>query len=156
MREFFSCIFYFAATGILSFFLGRILPENWFHFDRFPYRSFAVERDGKIYEALGIRRWKDRLPDMSKILPKLIPSRRLPAAMTIPQVELLLRETCIAEFIHTLLCISGLGCLFLWRGPGGRILYIVYVLGNLPFNLIQRYNRPKLARILVKLNAKAR
>lgn len=156
MQGFWRCFLYLALTGIASFFLGRILPKSWFAYDRFPYRAFPFEREGKIYEALGIRKWKDVLPDMSKILPGLIPSRKMPRAMTPAQVELLLQETCIAEGIHILLCISGLACVFLWKGTGGWVLYFVYVLGNLPFNLIQRYNRPKLARIYRKLNEKVR
>lgn len=156
MREFGICVLYFALTGIAGFFLGRILPKGWFRYDRFPYKALAFEREGKIYEALGIRRWKDVLPDMSKILPGLIPSRKLSGARTPEQVELLLQETCIAECIHCLLCISGIACIFLWKGAGGWILYGVYVLGNLPFNLIQRYNRPKLARIYRKCKEKVR
>lgn len=156
MRKFFSCVLYFAITGIAAFFLGRILPKKWFRYDRFPYRAFAFEREGKLYEKLGIRKWKDALPDMSRILPGLIPSREMPRAKTPAQVELLLQETCIAECIHILLCVSGLGCVFLWRGTGGWILYWIYVLGNVPFNLIQRYNRPKLARIYNKVCEKVR
>lgn len=89
MRKFFSCVLYFAITGIAAFFLGRILPKKWFRYDRFPYRAFAFEREGKLYEKLGIRKWKDALPDMSRILPGLIPSREMPRAKTPAQVELL-------------------------------------------------------------------
>lgn len=154
MSGFIKCVIYFAATGVLSFFLGRVLPKSWFSYNEFPYRLLPVERDGKLYDALGIRRWKDKLPDMSRILPGFIPSKRPGGSMTAAQADRMLQETCVAECIHTLLCITGCGCLFLWPGYGGRVLYAIYVLGNIPFNLIQRYNRPKLARIARRLHAK--
>ena len=63
-------------------------------------------------------------------------------------------ETCIAELIHALLCLSGLYCLKLWPGAGGIIAAIVYILlFNLPFILIQRYNRPRLIRLQQRYGA---
>lgn len=156
MSGFFRCFIYLIFTGLGAFFLGRILPKTWFRFDRFPYRAFAFEQDGKIYNALHISTWKEKLPDMSRIFPTLIPSKRLPKKMSAKQINDMLCEACVAEFIHTLLCISGIACIWLWKGAGGWILYILYVLGNIPFNLIQRYNRPKLARILNRLYARER
>lgn len=50
-----------------------------------------------------------------------------------------------------LLCIMGLGCPLIWKSIGGWILFALYLLGNIPFILIQRYNRPKLVRLLKRL-----
>ena len=61
-----TAIKYIALIGILAHVLGEALPRKWFHWDRFPYRTFPWEDDGRIYETMGIRRWKDRLPDKSK------------------------------------------------------------------------------------------
>lgn len=154
MIDFLKCVIYLAILGIASFFLGRAIPKKWFNADKFPYRAFAFENEGKIYDKIAIRKWKEKLPDMSVILPGMIPSKKLPKAPGTSEMELMLQETCIAEFIHTLLCVLGLGCVWIWNGAGGWIIYAVYVLGNLPFNIIQRYNRPKLSRIAQRLNAK--
>ena len=57
-------------------------------------------------------------------------------------------ETCEAEVTHLLLCVTGLYCLWLWPGAGGVVVYAIYALfGNVPFILIQRYNRPRLVRL---------
>ena len=53
----------------------------------------------------------------------------------------------MAECIHLLLPLAGLYCLRLWPGAGGVIVALLYFLGNLPFVLIQRYNRPRLQRL---------
>lgn len=154
MSGFLRCVFYLAFTGSASFLLGRILPKQWFPYDKFPYKPFRFEQNGKIYEAIGIRRWKDMLPDMSKIFTKIIPPKHLLKVMTAEKADDMLRETCVAEFIHTMLCVTGIVCVWLWKGAGGWIFYMIYVLGNIPFNLIQRYNRPKLAAIKKRLNAR--
>lgn len=154
MTGFLKCLAYLAGVGMASFLIGRILPKSWFQYERFPYRSFSFEKNGKIYEKIKIRKWKDVLPDMSRIFPKLIPSKRPASVMTAEQINDMIRETCVAEFIHTLLCVMGIGCIFLWDGTGGISLCVLYILGNIPFNLIQRYNRPKFIRVLDKMNTK--
>ena len=82
MRFFIRCILYFAFIGAFSFVLGRLLPKRLFDWERPPFRLFAWEREGAAYNVLGVRRWKEKLPDMSRILPKLMPSKRLPRDMT--------------------------------------------------------------------------
>ena len=59
----------------------------------------------------------------------------------------MIRETCVAEFIHVLLCIASLGCLRIWPGFGGFCMAFLYTLGNIPFIMIQRYNRPRLVSL---------
>lgn len=154
MSGFIRCICYLAVAGILSFLLGRILPEKWFQYDKFPYRIWKLEKDGNLYRRLGVHKWKEKFPDMSVILPGIMPSKRLPKHMDVSCVERMVRETCIAELIHGLLCLVGLACIFLWKGAGGISISALYVLGNLPYCVIQRYNRPKLVKIFKNLRAK--
>jgi len=151
MNGFLSCLIYLAAIGVGLFLLGRILPKEWFQGEKFPFRSFSFEREGNIYHALGVRKWKEGFPDMSVLLPFLMPSKRLPKVLSANQVELMIQETCVAEWVHVMLCIMGFGCVFLWKKAGGWILSILYILGNLPYIVIQRYNRPKLVRLLRRL-----
>ena len=108
--ELLKCVLYFALIGVSGFLLGRLLPKGLFKWDRPPFRLLQWERQGAVYVSLGIRRWKERLPDMSVILPKLMPSKKMPKAATSSQLELMIQETCVAEWIHGLLCIAGFGC----------------------------------------------
>lgn len=92
------------------------------------------------------------MPDMSKILPRAMPSKKLDEHMTADTALLMIRETCIAEFIHKILAVLGIGCLFIWDSKWSLFLYVIYVvIGNLPFIVIQRYIRPKLLRIRNRL-----
>jgi len=140
------CILYLAFTGILSFLLGRLLPKGLFRADRFPFRSCAFEKDGRIYKKLGVHRWQNSLPDMSRILPALIPAKSM-KTLHKEGLERMLQETCVAELIHVLLMLTGLWCLRLWPGAGGAVVSVANALLNLPFVIIQRYNRPRLLRL---------
>ena len=150
-----QCACYLAGLGVLSFVLGRLVPKTWFDHTRFPYRAFAFERDGRLYEALGVARWQSRVPDMSRIFPKLMPPKRLTARPDAQTLLVMIRETCAAEATHALLMLAGLGVLAIWPGVCGALLYLVYaVFGNLIFIIIQRYNRPRLVRLYERQRAK--
>lgn len=143
-----DCCIYIIFIGTTGFLVGRLLPKSWFRYDLFPFRPFRFEKGGDIYTALGVRHWKDRLPDMSVILPAIMVSKKLPKTAVEDQLVLMIRETCVAELVHGLLCIAGLHCIRLWPGAGGLLAAALNFLGNLPYIIIQRFNRPRLVRLL--------
>lgn len=142
---------YLAVCGVLSFLLGRAMPKEWFHSDSRLFRPKAWEMDGRWYHRLHIRKWQKRLPDMSKILPGVMPAKALNNRADVQEVETMIQETCVAELIHILLMIAGLGCLWIWPGTGGLLLTVCNTLGNLLFVWVQRYNRPRLERLHERL-----
>lgn len=149
---FWHCVIYLALVGAAAFVVGRLLPWNWPDPDGAWWCSFPFEREGCIYEKLYIRRWQKKLPDMSRILPRFIPAKHL-AGRDLQRLPEMIRETCVAELIHWLLCLAGLHCLRLWRGVGGVMISLLNICGNLPFIIIQRYNRPRLKRLLHRSRA---
>ena len=139
-----QCAVYLAVTGIIGFLLGRVVPKKWINPQSGLYRCHAFERNGKLYEKIKIHRWHNLVPSMSRILPFMMPAKNLKGNWR-ERLPLMIHETCVAELIHWLLCISALYCLRIWPGTGGEFITIFYILVlNLPFILIQRYNRPRL------------
>lgn len=137
---------YVAALGILSHFVGQALPRAHFDPQKFPYRSADWENGGKVYEKLGIKHWKDRMPDMSKIMPDMVKKKM--SAVKSQGMDVLIAETCVAECVHWALMLLSLGIFFFWRGAWAVVFWLVYnLLGNLPFIIIQRYNRPRLVML---------
>ena len=152
MINFGKSILYLAVTGFCAFLLGRVLPKRWFKYDAFPYREYPFEDRGNLYRRLYIHKWHTHVPDMSRIFSRWMPPKRLAVGIGPDQVEVMVQETCIAEFTHAALCVIGLPVLWWWPGRGTAALYAAYVLlGNLPFILIQRFNRPKLVRLMKRL-----
>ena len=146
---------YVGALGILSHYVGEAIPRRVFQSDRFPYRAYKWEREGGIYDVIGIRHWKDRLPDMSRIMKDMVP-KRVGKCPTSEEIWVLVGETCRAEIVHLGLCLCApVICLFwLDRIAVGVSLSAVVMICNIPFILIQRYNRPKLVSLARRLEAR--
>ena len=148
------CLIYMGLLGILSHYVGESLPRSWFSYDAATFKPYAWERGGKIYEKFGIRRWKDHMPDMSRVMRDMMP-KRLSWGMNVDQIKKLITETCVAETIHRILCLLSVGIYFIMPTGTGVFLMILYILlCNVPFIMIQRYNRPQLVRLVEKLEAR--
>lgn len=150
MRDFFYCCIYLLGAGFASFLLGRILPKRWFDYTKFPYKLRKWEKDRGIYNLLRVQKWKDSLPDMTKILPSMIPDRKIPKGVDASTLKYMIEETCVAEFTHKLLMVLGFGCVSIMQGVGGWIISVMYLIGNIPFNISQRFNRLRLVKIYEK------
>ena len=147
MSGFAKCVIWLLALALLAHPLGQALPRR-FHPERPPFRPWKWEKNGRIYSRLGIEKWKKLVPDMSRLLPDMVKKQVTPTAVTAAQTAVLVQETCVAEAVHTASSLLGLVCLGLWPGWGGVLVWLVwFLLGNLPFILIQRYNRPRLLRL---------
>lgn len=153
--ELLYALLYIAALGILSHFVGQALPRSAFHADRFPYKTRKWEKGGKVYEKLGIRRWKDVVPDMSKIMPDMV-KKKMTDSVRENGPGVLIAETCVAELTHRCLIILSAGIFFFWHDAWAIVFWLVYnILGNVPFILIQRYNRPRLMLLEQRRNRRA-
>ena len=97
---------------------------------------------------LGLNRWTDKVPDMSRYIPHTF--RKKIGVMRSPEhVEGLIRETCVAELVHVvLILLSPMFLVLLPRGWNWICMLLYDIFGNLPFILIQRYNRPRLVILL--------
>lgn len=152
--DFIRCTIYLAIVGTGGFFIGRVIPKRWLKPDKGLFRSYPFEQGGSIYEKLGIRKWHKRLPDMSRILPFLVPAKNLTGNYE-ERLPEMIYETCVAEAVHLGVSVLGFRCLRMWPGIGGVVVTAIFILLlNLPFILIQRYNRPRLIRLQKKLESR--
>ena len=87
---------------------------------------------------------------MSRVRRELLPKKVTPE-FTRESVTALIKETCVAECVHYWLCLFSLGIYFIWKNETGVILMAVFIVCNIPFILIQRYNRPHLIRFRDRL-----
>lgn len=152
---FWSCIVYMGILGAASYPVGRLISRRGPDPDSFIFRERGWEQNGKLYEKLNIKQWQSKIPDISKVMRRWMPEKKLEFGVTAEKVRIMIRETCTAELVHNLLNIFGLRLLDIWEGTGGRIMYLVYFfLGNLPFIMVQRYNRPRLKQLHQRLKEK--
>ncbi|MBQ8005319.1 MAG: hypothetical protein IJ303_03300 [Clostridia bacterium] len=133
-------------AGILAHLLGISISKKCFDHSAFPFSDFEWERGGRFYNKLGVSRWMAKMPDMSKIIPYMF-QKKLDANMRPEYVLKYINETCLAELIHWLLVFSSPVLFFIVGGACGVLFMFMYIIGNIPFIIIQRYNRPKLVRL---------
>jgi glycosyl-4,4'-diaponeurosporenoate acyltransferase len=133
-----------ALTGYAAYRLGdeRLGRDGWL------LRARGFEIGGRWYRrALRIDRWKDKLPEAGGLFRGGVSKRHLPAYDR-AGLELFARETRRAELTHW--WAMGCGPVFvLWNPPLASALLVAYgVVVNLPFIVIQRYNRFRIQALL--------
>lgn len=134
-----------ASTGYLAHRLGthRLAHDGWL------LRARGVE-DARWYRrVLRIHRWKDRLPEAGGLFAGGVSKREL-TSLDDDGLEAFVRETRRAELGHW----WAMACsplFILWNPPLASVLLLAYgVLVNLPFILIQRYNRLRIGTLLAR------
>ena len=152
MLRFLFCLLYLAVLGLLCFPFGRLLARRTYDPARWPFRMRRFEMDGKFYESIKIKTWENQVPDVSRWAPEIVPVKRVTGRMTAEMCAGMINETCVAEITHAALCVLGLALLWIWPGWGGAAVFLVDVLlGNVPFILIQRYQRQRLLHVQARL-----
>lgn len=109
--------------------------------------------EDKFYVKLGIRKWKDKIPELGKLFEGFDKSQ-VGDMKDNEHVKQFIAETILAEYIHVSSAILGLlavfGCLKTWYIVGLPLLLANFIINIMPA-MVQRYNRPKLM-LLYKRN----
>lgn len=130
--------------AVCALFVRYCLPKKVFNPFLKCYNVAKGER--KFYERIGIRKWKDRIPEAGQMFANF--SKTEVADMTNNEyVQKFMSETIYAEIMHWLSAIFSFLIIFIDL----RLALTVglpLVIGNMILNIlpvmVQRYNRPKL------------
>jgi glycosyl-4,4'-diaponeurosporenoate acyltransferase len=126
------------------------LPAGWFH----PPERQPSLRSQRFYErVLGIKTWKDQLPDAARWFGGGFEKGAL--ADTSPDyLRRFARETWRGELCHWV-ALAFAPLFFLWNPWWADLIMIAYALAaNLPCIFAQRYNRMRLSRLLARDEAR--
>lgn len=122
-------------------------PVTAFARDTWLYRPRAFEHRGRFYERLGIRRWKDRLPEAGALFTGGF-SKRSVHTRDRAVLERFVVETRRAEWTHwVIMLITPLFAVWNWWWVAG-LMALYAVAANVPCLAVQRYNRARLLRLL--------
>ena len=123
------------------------LPDAWLNHHWWLFRPHFLESKGTIYRRVfRVRRWKDALPSGAAVTRGF--SIKHVSSHDEAYLDQWARESCRAEVTHWL-CLLALGIFLLWNPLVGDIVNAVYaVAANVPCIIAQRYNRPRLVRII--------
>jgi glycosyl-4,4'-diaponeurosporenoate acyltransferase len=123
------------------------LPISALDTEHWLFRTRGWERSGAIYEKLfRVKRWKSLLPSGGIVFDGF--SMKQVVSWQREYLERWLKETCRAELTHWIALVSS-GLFFLWNPMWlGSFMVLYAVVVNMPCIVVQRYNRPRIVRIL--------
>ncbi|MFM7060434.1 MAG: hypothetical protein ACKOZL_04515 [Actinomycetes bacterium] len=149
------CVVVWAGASAGFGYLGHRLPLSRFDHDAWWSRLRGDEVGGRRYERLGIKRWKDRLPEAGALYAGGFSKRDL-RAHDREHLARFAAETRRAEAVHWWILATVLVFPFVvvWYAVIPNLVYAL--VANVPFIAIQRYNRARLERIIARLEARGR
>ena len=153
MRNIIYDAVYGAICSLTVLIIGLLLPRRWFSTNSALFAERKWENGGKVYNRLHINKWKSKLPDMSRYIKGMI-AKRLRGSESADDIRRLIAETCVAEAAHLALIVLSLGMIWVWQDIGGVICCVCYAAGNVPYIIIQRYNRPRLVRMMKRMESR--
>lgn len=128
--------------------LAMKIPDQWFKQHQHLFRTWKWERKGQIWnDIFQIRKWKKKLPDASLLIKAAFSKKSLQGATTASFKKFII-ETQRGELTHWLSMLPA-PLFFIWNPKWAGMLILIYAFfSNVPFILVQRYNRPRLIRML--------
>lgn len=138
-----------AAWGTSVGYAGHRLPLRAIDHDTRLTRIRGWERDGRTWERLGIRKWKDRLPEAGAFFGGGMSKRSLPGREA-DDLARFAAETRRAELVHWAV-LAIVPVFALWSPPALFAAMAAYgVLANVPCIVVQRFNRARIERVLAR------
>ena len=137
-----------AATGYAAHRLdgARLSRDRWL------LRARRFEAGGRWYRRwLRIHRWKDSVPEAGGLFAGVLSKRQLPS-YDVAGLHLFVRETRRAELAHWWALFFGPVFILLNPPLASALLMLYGVVANLPFILIQRYNRFRTQPLIERLS----
>ena len=92
------------TLGALSAILVRLIPPR--HFDPLSHRFRVHKWERRLYVRLGIRHWKDKIPETGALLGYLS-KRHVVSREDNTYLHHFMTETCYAETMHTVCVVVG-------------------------------------------------
>jgi glycosyl-4,4'-diaponeurosporenoate acyltransferase len=134
----------------IGFATSRI-PVTAFDPQRKWYQSKNWEKGGEIYQKIfRVKDWKGIIPSGAALYKGAYEIKHM-AAFTVQNVSTWIRESCRSEFCHWVMMIPGV-FFFMWNSTTGGWLNLAYaVANNLVPIIMQRYNRPRVRKLLAEL-----
>lgn len=128
------------------------LPDRFFAPDQWLFRSRSWEQGGRLYEmGFQVKRWKHHLPDGAKAWKKRGFAKKTLESATPDYLERFLVESARGELTHWLALAPFWVFGFFTPAYVVAIMLIYAILINLPCIIVQRYNRPRIQRLLQRM-----
>jgi glycosyl-4,4'-diaponeurosporenoate acyltransferase len=150
------CFFVWPVFQTAAALICLSLPDHFFSPDAFLFRAHRFEKEGRIYDRVfRVSRWKHLLPDGGAILNKRGFRKKKMESFSKEYLNRFLVESARGELTHWLAILPF--WIFGFFTPPQVIWYmLVYaLLANVPCIIAQRYNRPRVCKLLNRIRSNA-
>jgi glycosyl-4,4'-diaponeurosporenoate acyltransferase len=142
----------FILISIALTFICEKIPDRICDYKKWMFRERSWEKGGRVYERLfRVKLWKSKVPDISDFMKWRFSKKHL-AKLNDKYLYTFLVESCRSEFTHWMIIFSTTLFGFWTDIPTVTITFLVACFLNLPYIIIQRYNRPRLRKLFEKNN----
>lgn len=130
------------------------IPDSYYNKQQTWYEPFEWEENGAFWQKhLKVKQWKDRLPEASSFIKSMYDKKNI-NDLSLEALQKFITETKRGEHTHWVSMLPA-PLFFLWNPAWAGWLMILYAFfANIPFIIIQRYNRPRLKRIYIRMRKK--
>ncbi len=142
-----SLLIFITVTLAISYISTKFSPRLCFY-KRWLYKERPWEKGGLFYQKkFKIKKWKDKLPELADFVKTVFPKKYI-RDYAESTLEAYMVECCRAELTHWLIILSTLFFPIFTPPFISLGIFLLACLLNLPFVMIQRYNRPRLKLIM--------
>jgi glycosyl-4,4'-diaponeurosporenoate acyltransferase len=145
-----NTIFWLSCCFGVGWFVHRLLPKSAFDKINYLFNEWSFEK--RLYKIIYVARWKDKLPEWGSVWD--FEKKHIPKELNLEYVERFILETHRAEIGHLGMAVLGFACVLVNPDENALMAIICSIINfviQIPFCLIQRYNRPRLARLKLRL-----
>lgn len=143
-ENFLESILTFLLFSILITLISEKLPKSIYTTNNWLLRLRSWEKQGRIYQELfHVKAWKKSIPELSDFVKWVFPKKHI-REFTNEYLQQYLFESCKSEITHWLIIFSSL-LFYLWCESNlATLMFLIAVILNMPYIIIQRYNRPRI------------
>lgn len=131
--------------------LSLKIPQKYLSPELFYFKEHSWEKGGKFYEdVFYVKRWKKFLPDGGAVLGGGYKKKQL-TDFSKENLNQFLIESCRAEVTHVIAIFPFWVFGFFASSRVVLIMFIYALLVNLPCIIVQRYNRPRISKLIKRM-----
>lgn len=154
LKLFINGLFVLFIESVISTLVFLGIPEKYLDYRRWPFREKKWEDGGNVYQRLfKVKVWKHQLPELSDFFSKSFSKKKIEPRNQ-AYLEKYVAESCRAEMAHWSIIL--LAFISVVANDCVVSMLMVAIALNMPFIVIQRYNRPRIMRLLRQLNRRNR
>lgn len=147
-------LIYIALWHLLCFIFCISIDTSFFDENKKYYKACNFEKYGKFYaDKFKIKIWKDILPQH---IGKGGFSKKHLRSTSKEYIDYFIMETCRGEWDHRMNCLYFIVSFSVNSILPGFVFSVLVILFNIPFIIIQRYNRFRLQELRRRINRKSK